>query len=153
MDRYTPVEVDDELGRRVVVQHYGSANLELVASLHDRGAHVIEVSSYRWALPDDLGPIVHLLDELRAGRVAVTAFTSTAQAENLFTVAAGMGVADELVAWLNERTVVASIGPTCARALARRGIAVVIQPDIPKMVPFVRAIRDHFSAGAAGAWR
>jgi uroporphyrinogen-III synthase len=132
-------------GKRVAVQHYGSTNERLVEHLRARAAEVIELYSYRWALPDDVGPIVRLLDELRGGRVAVTAFTSASQVENLFTVAADHGMAGELPAWLNERTITAAIGPTCSRALEQRDVAVVIQPERPKMVPFVRAIADHFS--------
>src|SRR5205085_9602024 len=115
----------------------GSANAELVDRLRRRGAEVIELFSYRWALPDDVGPILHLLQELRTGRLGVTAFTSASQVENLFTVASDAGLAGDLPGWLNERTVTAAIGPTCAGALARRGVTVVIQPERPKMVPFV----------------
>jgi uroporphyrinogen-III synthase len=136
------VDLDD---KRVAVQHYGSPNNELVAYLQGRAAEVIELFSYRWALPADVTPIVHYLDELAAGRVAATAFTSASQVENLFTVAEDEGRAGELPALLNERTVVAAIGPTCARALEVRGVRIVIRPEQPKMVPFVRAIRDHFS--------
>jgi len=136
------VELD---GRRVAVQHYGSTNERLVRHLRGRAGEVVELHSYRWALPDDIGPIVRFLDELRGGRVAVTAFTSASQVENLFTVAADCGMGGELPGWLNERTITAAIGPTCARALEQRDVAVVIRPERPKMVPFVRAIADHFS--------
>jgi uroporphyrinogen-III synthase len=137
------VELD---GRRVAVQHYGSTNERLVTYLRSRAGEVIELYSYRWALPDDVGPIVRFLDELRGRRVAVTAFTSASQVENLFTVAADRGVEADLPAWLNERTITAAIGPTCARALEQRDVAVVIKPERPKMMPFVRAIADHFSS-------
>jgi len=133
-------------GRRVAVQHYGSANDRLVDHLRARAAEVIELFSYRWALPDDVGPIVRFLDELRSGRVAVTAFTSAVQVAHLFLVAAGGGVAADLPGWLNERTITAAIGPTCARALEQRDVGIVIRPERPKMVPFVRAIAAHFSA-------
>lgn len=133
-------------GRRVAVQHYGSTNERLVAHLRRRAGEVFELYSYRWALPDDVGPIVRFLDELGGGRVAVTAFTSASQVENLFTVAADRGVEGDLSGWLNQRTITAAIGPTCARALEQRGVAVVIKPERPKMVPFVRAIADHFSS-------
>jgi uroporphyrinogen-III synthase len=135
-------------GRRVAVQHYGSPNRALVDYLRGRADEVIELFSYRWALPADVSPIVHFLDELSRGRVAATAFTSASQVENLFAVAEDVGRASELPGWLNERTVTAAIGPTCARALEQRGVRVVIRPDRPKMVPFVRAIRDHFSPGS-----
>jgi uroporphyrinogen-III synthase len=135
----------DLAGQRVAVQHYGSANASLVDHLRSRAGEVIELFSYRWALPDDVGPIVHFLRELRAGRVAVTAFTSASQVESLFTVATDSGVAGELPDWLNHRTLTAAIGPTCARALEQHGVAIAIRPERPKMVPFVRAISDHFS--------
>jgi len=133
-------------GRRVAVQHYGTTNQALVDYLAGRGAEVLELSSYRWELPDDVGPVRRLLDELAAGRVAVTAFTSASQVENLFAVAADAGVAAELAGWLNECTVTAAVGPTCAGALEQRGVAVAVVPEHPKMVPLVRAIRDHFSS-------
>ena len=116
-----------------------------VQALQTAYGDVVELFSYRWALPADVGPIVRFLEELRAGRVTVTAFTSASQVENLFTVASDGGMGDELAAWLNERTVIAAIGPVCATALEQRGVAVVIKPERSKMVPFVRAIRDHFS--------
>jgi uroporphyrinogen-III synthase len=139
------LEAEDLTGRRVAVQHYGSPNTALVDHLRSRAGEVIELFSYRWALPADIGPIVHFLDELRDGRVTVTAFTSASQVENLFTVAEDGGVAGELPGWLNRRTLTAAIGPTCARALTQRGVSIAIQPQRPKMVPFVRAISDHFS--------
>jgi uroporphyrinogen-III synthase len=129
-------------GRRVALQHYGSANVGLVEHLRSRGAQVVELFSYRWALPDDLGPITGLLEALAAGRLAIVAFTSAAQVENLFTVAAEQGMATDLPGWLNERTTTAAVGPTCAGALEERGVRTRIQPERPKMVPFVRAIAE-----------
>lgn len=141
------LEGADLSGRPVAVQHYGSANPALVEFLRDRGAEVMELFSYRWALPADVSPIVRFLEELGAGRIAVTAFTSASQVENLFTVAADLGVAGDLAGWLNRQTITAAIGPTCAHALEQRGVAVVVRPGRPKMVPLVRAIRDHFAIG------
>ena len=134
-------------GRRVALQHYGSANPGLVTYLRSRGAEVVELFSYRWALPDDLSPVTRLLDELAAGRLAIVAFTSAAQVENLFTVAAEQGAAEDLPRWLNERTATAAVGPTCAGALEERGVRTVIQPERPKMVPFVQAIAAAGSRG------
>jgi uroporphyrinogen-III synthase len=133
-------------GRRVALQHYGSANVGLVEHLRSRGAEVVELFSYRWALPEDLEPITRLLGDLAAGRLAVVAFTSAAQVENLFTVAAEQGTAADLPRWLNEQTTTAAVGPACAGALEERGVRVAIQPERPKMVPFVRAI----AAGLGG---
>lgn len=131
-------------GRRVAVQHYGSPNRALVEHLRKRDASVIELMSYRWALPEDVAPVLHYLEELEAGRVTVSAFTSASQVENLFTLAGEVGSADRLAGWLNRLTITAAIGPTCARALEEHGVTVIIRPERPKMVPFVRAIREHF---------
>src|SRR4051794_26308014 len=40
-------------GELVVVQRYGDANLELHDALRARGAVIVEVPTYRWALPKD----------------------------------------------------------------------------------------------------
>jgi uroporphyrinogen-III synthase len=143
------LQEEDLDGRSVAVQHYGSRNTELVEHLRGRGARAVELFSYRWALPDDLGPVLRLLDELRARRVDVTAFTSASQVENLFTVAADAGLGEQLPRWLNERTLTAAIGPTSAAALEQRGVGVAIQPGAPKMAPFVSAIGDHLRARSA----
>ena len=47
-------------GRRVVVQEYGVTNADLLAGLRDRGAVVMPVNVYQWALPDDLAPLEDL---------------------------------------------------------------------------------------------
>jgi uroporphyrinogen-III synthase len=136
---------EDLAGRRVALQHYGSPNEALVGYLRDRGADVVELFSYRWALPEDVGPVHRLLAELAAGRLTATVFTSASQVENLFAVAADAGHGPELAGWLNERTVTAAIGPTCAGALEERGVAVRLTPDRPKMVPLVRALGAHLA--------
>src|SRR4030095_8966210 len=38
-------------GARVIVQRYGNANVELDRALEGRGAMVVEIPTYRWALP------------------------------------------------------------------------------------------------------
>jgi uroporphyrinogen-III synthase len=146
-DQVLPLLADLDLaGRRVALQHYGSTNERLAEHLRARACELIELRSYRWALPEDVGPVLRFLDELRAGRVSVAAFSSASQVENLFTLAEDQGVAADLPAWLSERTVTAAIGPACARALEQRAVAIAIQPDVPKMAPFARAIGDHFAS-------
>ena len=67
---YTTVEVlaairDMDLSnKRVLVQRYGETNLGLEQGLEARGAKVIEVPTYRWALPQGTGPLLRLLDAL-----------------------------------------------------------------------------------------
>src|SRR2546427_113513 len=42
--------------KRIAIQEYGVSNRELVAGLEARGASIMIVPVYRWALPDDRGP-------------------------------------------------------------------------------------------------
>lgn len=137
LDRYGPL-----VGRRVAVQEYGEENPELVRGLVDRGARVSRVPIYRWALPEDLAPLRGAISELLAGSVDVALFTSGTQVEHLFRVA-GDGVA--LVTALS-RVVIASIGPVCTEALARRSIRVDIEPVHPKMGHLVLAAAERSPA-------
>src|SRR5256712_6033329 len=43
-------------GERVIVQRYGVVNVELDKALEARGASVIEIPTYPWALPPDTRP-------------------------------------------------------------------------------------------------
>jgi uroporphyrinogen-III synthase len=93
-DPFTTHEVLAELretplrGKRVVVQHYGETNRELQAALAGEGAEVIEIVTYRWALPEDTAPLLWLIDALRRDEIDLVAFTSASQASNLLAVAA-----------------------------------------------------------------
>ena len=81
-DPYTTHEVlaaireVDIAGQRVLVQRYGETNLGLEEGLESRGASVIEVPTYRWALPPDTGPLLRLLDALERGEIDAAVFTS-----------------------------------------------------------------------------
>lgn len=138
-------------GRRVMLQHYGSPNVDLAALLRGRGAELVEISTYHWRLPHDTGPIRSFLVRLEAGELDLTVFTSASQVDNLFHVAEVEGVDDRLAGWLAANTDVAAVGPVCAAALRARGVPVRIEPARPKMVPLVRALCEHVAtARAAG---
>ncbi len=132
-------------GKRVVVQRYGATNERLEAGLHARNAEVVEVPTYRWALPADTAPLVALLDALEGGTVDATVFTSASQAANLFAFATGIGRNLSLADYLN-RTLVASVGPVCTEALNGLGVKVNVEPSPPKMGPLVAAL-DHALSG------
>lgn len=126
-------------GARVVVQRYGATNEALEAALHAGGAEVVEVPTYRWALPEDTAPLVALMDALDAWSVDAAVFTSASQAYNLFGLAETLGRGDALLAGLN-RTLVASVGPVCTAALAGYGVRVGVEASPPKMGPLVAAL-------------
>jgi uroporphyrinogen-III synthase len=134
-----------ELQNKIVaVQHYGEANVELVDALKARGADVIELEVYRWALPEDTGPIEGLFDDLLAARIDALVVTSQVQVRHLFQVAVRKGLAAALPELLYGRVVVAAVGPVAARALRDRGIRVDLEPEHPKMGPLVRDLASYF---------
>src|SRR5262249_29245150 len=62
--------------KRVAVQEYGITNQQLLDGLAVRGAEVIRVPIYRWALPLDLGPLRAGIDAICQGTVDIALFTS-----------------------------------------------------------------------------
>lgn len=132
--REVPIE-----GGRVVVQRYGATNEKLEEALHARKAEVVEVPTYRWALPSDTAPLVALMDSLDAHRIDATVFTSASQAQNLFGFANALGRRGSLAANLNA-TLVASVGPVCSAALKGLGVHAKVEPSPPKMGPLVAAL-------------
>ncbi len=129
-------------GRRVAVQEYGRSNQELVAGLTARGASVMRVSVYRWALPEDCGPLRRAIKAITLREVDLVLFTTAVQVDHLLQVAADEGLEESLRAGLRD-TVVASIGPTCSRALREHGLVVDLEPEHPKMGPLVLTVARH----------
>ncbi len=132
-------------GLRVAVQEYGKPNIELVEGLEQRGATVTRVPVYRWALPEDLGPLRAAIVEIAQGRVGIALFTSAQQVEHLLQVAAGEGREADVRGALGTCMVVGSIGPTTSETLAAHGLPVDIEPDHPKL--------GHLIAAVAAGWR
>jgi uroporphyrinogen-III synthase len=142
LEALLPVEL---AGRHLVLLHYGERNLPLVAALAALGARVRELLLYEWRLPEDLGPLRSLVAELAERRFAAVAFTSQIQARHLFQVAAEMGRAEALLEALRKHTLVAAVGPTCARALEELGAPPHVVPDNPKMGSMLTALAERFS--------
>jgi uroporphyrinogen-III synthase len=119
-------------GRRIAVQEYGVSNPELLAGLSERGAEVVPVRVYEWALPEDVGPLESAVNALTLRDVDVAMFTASIQLQHLLEIASRMQRSVDVIAALNQ-TVVASIGPVTSGELRRQGVAVDIEPTHPKM--------------------
>lgn len=137
----------DIAGRVVAVQLYGEDNPVLVEGLAARGATVLEIPLYEWALPADQEPLVRLIREVVARRVDVVAFTSSPQIRHLFAVADRLGLGAELAAGLREIPV-AVVGPVCEAALNERGLRARIQPAKGTMGALVHSIAEHFGGAS-----
>ena len=119
-------------GRRVAIQEYGITNAELIAGLESRGAEVIRVAVYRWALPEDTGPLRAALRDVTDGRADIVLFTNATQVDHVFRVA-GEEKLEPRLKQAFHRVVIASIGPVCSEALEHFGLKADIEPDHPKM--------------------
>lgn len=135
----------DLKGRELAVQAYGSPNGFLTQGLSDLGANVREVTLYTWGLPEDLTPVLKLIDDLKRGAIDAVAFTSQPQPGNLIAIAAQAGAEESLRRRLNgPDVVVASVGPVCTRGVSKAGINVDVEPDHPHMGNLVQALARHF---------
>ena len=79
-------------GKNVAVQEYGVSNPSLLQGLRDRGAVVKRVPVYRWALPEDLNPLLQAIDKIINHHVDVVLFTSAVQVEHLLEIAKRNGL-------------------------------------------------------------
>ena len=131
--------------RRVAVQEYGIPSKELIAGLTQRGAEILTVHVYDWALPKDLAPLKNAVAALLDNYVEVVLFTAAVQVHHLIQVAAGMNSRDPLIAAL-QRTMVASIGPVTSETLAEFGIPVRLEPTHPKMGFLVKEAAEAANA-------
>lgn len=131
-------------GARVIVQRYGSANVELERALEARGAAVVEIPTYRWALPADTAPLAALVEALERGEIHAVVLTNAEQVRNLFAVAERLGRGAGLRAALN-RTFVASIGPIASAALREAGITVGLEASPPKLGALITSLDQALS--------
>jgi len=128
--------------RRITVQEYGRANPDLLAALTGLGANVTSVSIYRWALPDDAGPLREAVRRIAARECDVVLFTTSIQLTHLLETASSMGLGAEVRLALAEDLAIGSVGPVMDAALGDAGFTADIVPAHPKMAVLVRAAAE-----------
>jgi uroporphyrinogen-III synthase len=130
----------DVRDRDVVFVHDGGGARTVPEALASRGARVVEVQPYEWAMPEDTGPLRDLVRTIVAGGVEAVAITTQVQARHLFDAAEGLGMRAALRDALASRVVVAAVGPTSARTLTELGAPPHVVPDQPSMGAMVVAL-------------
>jgi uroporphyrinogen-III synthase len=140
------VQTLDERGSlievRIAVQEYGVSNPDLLEALRQRGAHVTRVPVYRWALPEDTGPLIDVLHDILAGRAQVLLVTNAAQIDHVMQLLAH----EEKTARFKDackKMVVASIGPTASERLRHYDLPVDLEPSHPKMGILVKEASER----------
>jgi uroporphyrinogen-III synthase len=95
-------------GKRIAVQEYGITNQELLSGLEARGAEVLRVPVYRWALPENITPLQAAIREIVEAQADIIVFTSATQVENVFQVAQQDGLDTKLPKSLTRALLVSS---------------------------------------------
>ncbi|HEX8551510.1 MAG TPA: uroporphyrinogen-III synthase [Abditibacteriaceae bacterium] len=132
-------------GRQIAVQEYGVPNRALEKALKARGATVMRVPVYRWALPENIAPLSSALDNLCDGKFDVVLFTAGTQAWHMFKLAYKQNREAEVRAALG-KCVVASIGPTTSESLREFDLRIDFEPDHPKMGQLVNQTAQNAHA-------
>jgi uroporphyrinogen-III synthase len=154
---FTSAELIDALagielkGRRVILLHYGERSETLAETLLARQAQLDELWLYRWLMPEDTSPLASLVQRMIDGEIEALTITCQIQFRHLMAVAEAHHTDRDLVRALNDKVVVAAVGPTCAAVLRAYGVRVQVMPDHPKMGPLVISLLRHLELGARGA--
>jgi uroporphyrinogen-III synthase len=139
----TQLAADATPGMRVAVQSFGDDTHDVAAALAGLDAVFTMVPVYRWQQPADVKPAENLVRAAIEGRVHAITFTSAPAVRNLFAIADGLGVRDELRDALNGWVVPACVGPACAEAARDVGIEAPLAPDVGRLGLMVRALSER----------
>jgi uroporphyrinogen-III synthase len=140
LDEYRPVK-----GFRVAVQEYGMSNPDLLEALKQRGAEVMPVPIYRWALPEEVGLLRHVIGEVVEGKIDVMLITNAAQIDHVMRLVEQEGKT-ELFKDVCRKMVVASIGPTASERLRHYDLPIDFEPSHGKMGVLVKEVSKQVHA-------
>lgn len=129
-------------GKTVAVQEYGVSNERFITGLKQRGANVLQVPVYRWALPEDTQPLLSAIRQIAEGKIQIALFTNAAQVDHLLRFASGEGLEQPLREGLRQ-VVIASVGPMTSEALQGHGLAADFEPSHQKMGILVNELADQ----------
>jgi uroporphyrinogen-III synthase len=137
LDYYRPVQ-----GLKIAIQEYGVSKPEMVEDLKKRGAEVFSVPVYRWALPEDTGPLETGIQDVLRGAFDVMAITNAAQIDHVMQLAERTN-AGHAFREACKNMIVASIGPTASESLKHHDLPVDFEPSHPKMGILVKELSEQ----------
>jgi uroporphyrinogen-III synthase len=140
LDYYRPVQ-----GLKIAVQEYGVSKPEMIEDLKKRGADVFPVPVYRWALPEDTGPLEAAIGRVLSGGCDVMLVTNAAQIDHVMQLTERSNHA-QAFREACKRIVVGSIGPTASEGLKHHDLPVDFEPSHPKMGVLVKELSEHVHA-------
>ncbi|WP_339731957.1 uroporphyrinogen-III synthase [uncultured Gimesia sp.] len=124
-------------GKHVAVQEYGKPVQEFYDELRKRGAQVLPITVYRWALPEDTSGLRDAIHSTIQNEFDVLMFTSAQQIAHVLQIAEEEKVKDD---WLQAaaKIMIASVGPACSEAIQQAGLPLDFESSPPKMGPLVK---------------
>jgi uroporphyrinogen-III synthase len=138
----TAFENYDLIGKRLLLPASNLSRYELFDGLRERGAAVERIEVYQ-TLPNDALDAEGMTRWMRNGDVDCLTFFSPS-AFDFFVDLMG----ESVIELLKEGSVaIAAIGPTTAKAIEKRKLAVAIQPDRSTEEDFIKALFAYYSAG------
>lgn len=140
LDYYRPVQ-----GLKIAIQEYGISKPEMIDDLKKRGAEVFSVPVYRWALPEDTGPLEAAIGQVTSGGYDAMLITNAAQIDHVMQLAERSKMT-EAFREACRRIVVASIGPTASEGLKHHDLPVDFEPSHPKMGILVKELSETIHA-------
>jgi len=143
LDQYQPPLL--LVGKRIALQEYGISNRKLIRSMEVRGALVTPVPVYQWALPEDIGPLRHAIQDIADEKIDVLSLPVPTKVNNLMEVATQSGLKEAMRRGLQQSLVV-SVGPISTEALLAHGIAPNMEPTHPKMGQLVHEAAEKAKA-------
>jgi uroporphyrinogen-III synthase len=132
-------------GVRIAVQLHGDPQPEVVDGLIAAGADVVTVPVYQWVPPEDMAPLMRLVDLVATRNVDAVAFTSKPAVAVVLRVAEQMGRRDAVIAAFRGDVVPACVGAVTAEPFTALGVR-TLQPERPRLGALVRVITEELPA-------
>ncbi len=129
--------------KQVAVVQYGERNEQLLHTLREHRARIVDLCLYTWEMPADITPLQTLVRDIIDRRVDAVVFTTQVQARHLMRIAEDLHLTGQLAGALKDYVVVASIGPTCTNVLCSYGIDPHVAPRHPKMGHLIKALQEY----------
>ncbi|HEY7110149.1 MAG TPA: uroporphyrinogen-III synthase [Nitrososphaeraceae archaeon] len=155
----------DVRGKRIAVVSNGNGNEAFKEQLELQGSKIYDLQLYSYSsfldktadsVLEELGYRQHATPRVQAtsklirdiinGAVHAITFTSPPSVYGLFKVSDADNNISGLTTALNERIIVASVGPSTSEALRKFGVDVDVMPKINKMGPMIKALSDYISS-------
>jgi uroporphyrinogen-III synthase len=128
-------------GRRIAVQEHGLPLTSFSAALRERGAEVVSVPVYRWAPPQDPGPVRRLVEQTVRREVHAVTFTSAPAITAFLQTATADGRYEQVLEAMRGDVLPVCVGPVCARPLLVAGLPVV-WPERGRLGALVRTLTE-----------